>query len=159
MPLGSFSQKTGKEFFKAGYMKYNNGEYNGALADFSKAIELKYENLADVHYYSGLCNLEMKKYEDAIKEFSMELRISNRSDSVKALSYRGLAKFNMLDFQSALEDLDKAVAMNSSCVEAYKFRGDLKKAIGKIDEACTDWHKARDLGDAEAAQNFKFYCY
>jgi tetratricopeptide (TPR) repeat protein len=158
LPLISFSQKTGKDYFKDGYLKYNNSDYSGALADFAKALELKATNIGEIHFYTGLCYIETKMFDNAIKELSLQLRASNKTDSVKGLSYRGYAKSNLGDYQGALDDLDKAVSMSKTCTEAFKFRGDLNKIMGKIDEACIDWHKAGDLGDAEAVQNYKFYC-
>lgn len=158
LPFAAFSQKSGKELFKEGYLKYNNGDFNGALTDFEKALELKTYNAGQLHFYMGLCYIETKMFDNAVKEFSAQLRTSDKADSLLGLSYRGFAKSTLADYTGALEDLDKAIMMSKTCVEAYKFRGDLKRIMGKMDEACADWHNAADLGDAEAVQNYKFYC-
>jgi tetratricopeptide (TPR) repeat protein len=39
-PLTALAQHSAAEFFKSGYTKADKADYDGAIADFSKAIEL-----------------------------------------------------------------------------------------------------------------------
>lgn len=56
MPINS---QTAEEYFNNGYAKYNNYDYYGAIADFTKAIEFSpdyaeaYGNRGIAKYYLG----------------------------------------------------------------------------------------------------------
>lgn len=73
------------------------------------------------------------KYDDAIRLFGAALAVGDLSDRgrAQALSYRGLAQASKGDYQAALADLDRAVALGSAYeADAYSYRGLIKTVTG-----------------------------
>ena len=50
--------QTAKEYYNSGLEKHQNGDYYGAIADYTKAIELNPE-FAEPYYYRGLIYLQV----------------------------------------------------------------------------------------------------
>ena len=87
-------------------MKGQLGQHFVAIADFSKAIELK-PDYAIAYYNRGLAKRRLKQYADAIKDYSKATEIN--PDFVEAYYNRGIAKYYLgrtleakRDFQTAL---------------------------------------------------------
>jgi surface protein len=105
-----------------GKVKFKLGDFNSALSDFNKAIDLDTNN-AFYYFYRGAAKRELKN-----------------KNGVEA------------DFNKAIANFDKAIKANPKFANNYKFRGFAKKELGLQLEAFNDWQKAADLGDQEAAQ-------
>jgi tetratricopeptide (TPR) repeat protein len=71
--------------------------------------------------------------------------------------YRGSARFNLKDYTGAVEDMSLAIAADTLNMEAYSTRGDIYAILGKKDEGCKDWRKARELGKPNMGDKIK-YC-
>jgi tetratricopeptide (TPR) repeat protein len=71
--------------------------------------------------------------------------------------YRGSARFNLKDYNGAVEDLSLAIKSDSLNSEAYSTRGDIYAVLGKKEEGCKDWRKAMDLGKPNMGDKVK-YC-
>lgn len=67
-------------------------------------------------------------YTDAIKRFNTI--ISVKPDLLEAYYYRGLAKYNLGDYNGAKSDFNKVVELNPYYAEGYRLRG-LTKAINQ----------------------------
>ena len=69
--FSSFGQ-TAKEYFQSGYDKAENGDYYGAIADFTKAIELKPNN-ASTYYNRGLAKAKLEDFKAAIVDYNIAI--------------------------------------------------------------------------------------
>lgn len=76
----------------------------------------------------------------------------------KVLYRHAYDKARAKSFRSAVDDLDKAIAMDSAYADAYLLRGKIKVSLGENEAACKDARKAADLGNQEAAQICEQYC-
>jgi tetratricopeptide (TPR) repeat protein len=126
-------------YINRGYLKVGGSDYQGAIEDFTKVIELKptyaiaYNNRGTT--YSAIGNLEW-----AIKDFDKAIELS--PNYVVAYNNRGSAYKNKGDLDRAIKDFDKAVELNPHNADAcnnlgnvYKDKGDLNKAIKAYDKA------------------------
>ena len=92
--------------FHSGVDKYMQGDYQGAIADYTKAIEI---NPQDVGAYTnrGIAKNGLKDYQGAIADYNKALEI-NPKDAI-AYSNRGASKELLGDLKGACDDWRKAV--------------------------------------------------
>jgi hypothetical protein len=58
-----------------------------------------------------------------------------------------------------LSDFTKAIELNPEFSPAYINRGGCKYILYDVNGACSDWNKAAQLGNKEAEELKKKYCY
>ena len=107
IPLVSFGQ-TAEEYYQSGYDKDEAGDYNGAIADYTKVIELN-PNYADAYFSRGLLKFVLKDLTGAIADFTEEIELNpNYAD---AYFSRGLSKSDLKDLTGACADWKKAASL------------------------------------------------
>ena len=67
-------------------------------------------------------------------------------------------KRKLKDYTGAIADYDKAIKLNPDYVKAYNNRGLAKSSINDYNGACSDWYKAKELGDYDAIELINKYC-
>ena len=70
----SFGQ-TAEEYFNSGSDKHNLKDYNGAISDYNKAIEIN-PNLADAYLNRGVSKDELKDFNGAISDYNKAIEIN-----------------------------------------------------------------------------------
>jgi tetratricopeptide (TPR) repeat protein len=111
-----------KILFNNGNLKYKNGDAEGAIKDYDKAIALK-------------------------------------PDYYKAYNNRGIIKSSLLQqYNEAIPDFNKAIEIHPDYAEAYLGRGSSKYNIKDYTGACSDWHKAYELGNQQAKEQIDKLC-
>jgi tetratricopeptide (TPR) repeat protein len=80
-----------------------------------------------------------------------------------ALSNRGLAKMNMLDYDGALDDVNRSILLYPQNAYSYRNRGMIYTAMNKNTEGCTDFQHALKLNftskyDNEVEEFYNHYC-
>lgn len=103
----------GYQQMNIGIKKMGLGEkdYTGAIADFSKAIELDPENKY-AYYSRGTAKYELEDYIGAIADYSKAIEITPKNAS--AYYYRGLAKIKLGQKDNGCLDLSKAGELGDS---------------------------------------------
>ena len=133
------------------------GEYNKALTDLNKAIELEPEN-KDLYYYRLNYYVVIKDQDAAIKEAKHTIE-QDRDDPqgyyVLALIYNeSESYFKALTYlTTSIEKLDKGgyiiISLDGKglveLLELYKFRADIFKKLGGLDMLCEDYNTALEL--------------
>jgi glycosyltransferase involved in cell wall biosynthesis/Tfp pilus assembly protein PilF len=94
-------------YYNRGTVKVRKRDLNGALADFSRAIEL--EPHAQYYYNRGNVYFELKQYDNALTDYQQTLKINPRFD----LAYfnMGLIWLNLKQTQLACDNLAQAAAL------------------------------------------------
>ncbi|WP_051410946.1 tetratricopeptide repeat protein [Synechococcus sp. CC9616] len=93
------------QYFNQGVEKYEAGNYQGAIDDFNKAIEINPQD-ADAYNNRGGAKIELGDYQGAIDDWSKAIEI-NPKDAVAYLS-RGVARELVYDLEGACRDWRKA---------------------------------------------------
>lgn len=78
-----------------------------------------------------------------------KLTLTTPSDS-KGYFERGLAKYRLKDYTGALDDMNKAIELDSSYGQAYLYRGRCKKALKDKSGAVADFQKSLELNPDSA---------
>ena len=110
------SRSISADHYNRGLVKANSRDFNGAITDYNKAIELN-PNYAEAYKGRGWAHHGLKQYVAAIKDYSKAIEL--KPDFALAYNNRGLAKANSRDFNRAITDYNKAIELKPDYVSAY----------------------------------------
>ena len=162
--------RAAQDFYSRGYQRYTKGDLDGAIADFTQAIELS-SRLDGGHHRPGkttsefsggasnfdriavidplaaaaytdraLARCDQGDLEGAINDCNRAIAINPRLK--EAYLNRGLARYRQKDFDGALADFDRTLAINPRDAEAYNNRGNVRMARGDLAGALADFDQA-----------------
>jgi tetratricopeptide (TPR) repeat protein len=115
--------QTAEEFYEQGRKKYDAGDYQGAIVDYSEAIRFQ-PNYAEAYTECGRAKSRLEDYEGAIAEYTKA--ICFQPDNPDTYTKRGEAKRNLKDCRGAFLDFDEAIRLQPDNFNAYKARGATK---------------------------------
>jgi tetratricopeptide (TPR) repeat protein len=99
---------------------------------------------------NALWDEQGRKFADSKKAIEyLNEAIKLKPDYVEAFNNRGLAYFNLGQYQRAIEDYDNALRLKPDYVEAYNNRGVTYLLQGNNNLGCHDAQKACALGDCK----------
>ena len=144
-----------KPFFESGTARAGQGDAQGAISDFSKAIDIDPKNPL-VYAARGNAKVVIGELDDAITDFSKAIEI----DPTRRVPYinRGVAKVDKGDLEGAIADYSKVIAMDPKNITAFRNRGCALQQKGDIDGARNDFQQALQLATDEAAYQ-RFYLF
>lgn len=122
-----YTQSKSDEIYKSAKFRFDDGFYSDAVQLFSRVIEMDSTN-ENAYYFRGRAYLEMNKFDSAIDNFSMSIRLSGRSDpaSSEYFLYRGKAYAGNKEYFTAEKDYQTAIRLNPSDPEIYYADSNLK---------------------------------
>ncbi len=143
-------------FFNSAQDKFELADYEEAILDYNKALELSPTEICLVYSMRGNAKRNLGDFDGAISDQNKALDF----DSLYADGYfnRGSAKYKMRDFVGAIEDYTQVIKINPKDSDAYFNRANVKKEIGDIKSACEDWKKGAELGDEDAMKLVQEHC-
>jgi tetratricopeptide (TPR) repeat protein len=137
--------ETGIAYNDRGNARRDKNDFQGAMEDYNKAIELKYD---DAYSNRGVLRIRMNDFENAIEDFTKALQ--GISDREKAYYNRGIAKLNLEDYNGAVGDFSKAIEINPGYSDAYNNRGFVRsEKLSDFAGAMDDFNTAIGLKPAE----------
>ncbi|MBW3048528.1 tetratricopeptide repeat protein [Prochlorococcus marinus] len=142
-------------FFNRAQDKFELADYEEAILDYNKALELSPTEICLVYSMRGNAKRNLGDLDGAISDQNKALDF----DPLYADGYfnRGIAKFKKRDFDGAIEDYSQVLKINQKDSDAFFNRANVKKEIEDMKGACTDWKKAAELGDEDAAKLLEEY--
>ncbi len=121
-------------------------DINGAIADYSRAIEI-YPGYADALVNRGILKYEQGDNNGAIDDFNGALKIyPNFAD---ALYNIGNIKLRLKDYAGAIIHYNKTLEVAPGFALAYFNRGVAKYQSGNAAGACSDWRTYQQFGNHE----------
>ena len=121
---------------------HGKGDYDKAIADFTKSIEL-YAGIVDPYYYRGLAWGNKRDFDKAIADFTKTIELDPQN--AQAYYFRGLAWGTKSDYDKAIADFTKAIEIDPKYAKAYRSRGLAWDKKGYNDKANADYEKARAI--------------
>jgi len=103
-----------QSYFKWGVLKYQAGNFDGAINDFNTALGYNSDTAFSLIYsYRGISRTKMGNYSDAIEDFdkAIDIRpsdIMGYSNWIKNYFNRGVSRFYTNDLKGACEDWNKS---------------------------------------------------
>ena len=139
------------EFSQRGITRFEKNDLEGAIADFTKAIELNGQQLEFCFYFRGIALYRRGRRDEAIADLSRAITLKQHprfySDRGNMLAQKG-------DLDSALADLNKAIEIEPKYAKAYGDRGIVRLMRGEDAAAELDFRKCFEL-DATLEAQFK----
>jgi tetratricopeptide (TPR) repeat protein len=118
---GELSQENvGDTYINRGHAWYAKGDYDKAIADFTKSIEV-YPGNAEAYYNRGFAWDDKGDYDRAIADYTKAIEIEPKYAS--AYYNRGIAWDGKGDSDKAIADYTKAIEINPKHAKAYNNRG------------------------------------
>lgn len=133
------TKKGAFHYLNESQLKYNVKNYQGALSDLNKSIELN-PNYFMSYYNRGNIKLKLKDFEGSINDCNKAIEII--PNFVLAYNVRGLAKAQIKDLIGAINDFGKAIEIDNHFAPAYNARGLVKARLKDIDGSINDFDKA-----------------
>jgi tetratricopeptide (TPR) repeat protein len=125
-------------YFKRGGAQFILSQYDGAIGDFTKAIEIN-PNDAESYFFRGMSKAKLKDDVGAILDYSKAIEIDPGN------SYyfkRGVSKENLKDYRGAILDYSMAVKIEPANTEAFFHRGLSKSQLEDDRGAIVDFNIA-----------------
>jgi RNA polymerase sigma factor (sigma-70 family) len=132
--------KNARAFYERGKVRALLGQKDGAIADFTRAIELGLENSflyvdrADVFFY------DKEEYDKALADLSKAIKLDPQSAQWYGL--RGQVWRFKSDYDKAIADLNEAIRLEPESAFAHENRGAVWVARGEHDKAIADLNQA-----------------
>ncbi|MEJ1930883.1 caspase family protein [Nostoc sp. NIES-2111] len=166
-PNSSSSTISSLELYNQAFTKQNQGNNQGAIADYTRAIQINknwgtdnpdtnYYGVASAYFNRGFVHYSLGNFRPAFEDFRQAINF--RSDLAIAYYYRGLARyFSDADKKGALRDFTQGIAINKNWGEvnraanyfgkasAYFSLGDINSELGNIPEAIKNYQDAVPL--------------
>ena len=140
-------ERDAETHFKWGNVKFGQGNYRGAIADFDRAIELK-PDYAEACFFRGGAKVVLGDYDGAIADYDRAIKF--KPDKAGAYFLRGIAKRGLGDHDSSIADFDRAIKLNPDYVDAYYNRGNAKSKLDDYHGAIADFDRAIESKPDEA---------
>jgi len=142
-------------YLNRGNARSDAGDIDGALSDYSKAIELKTDK-AEAYNNRGLIFAMKNDFEAAEVDFTKALSIY--PDFASALNNRGNVRRALGDLTGAFDDYNTAIKCKPEYADAISNRGIVYFITGDTASACNDWQQAANLGSNNASNYVQQYC-
>jgi Mlc titration factor MtfA (ptsG expression regulator)/Tfp pilus assembly protein PilF len=125
------------------------GEYDKAIADYSKVLRLSDNEDAEAFCLRGVAYREQDRYHEALDDF--ERAIALCPDYARAYCERGLARIAQGEEDAGLADLDRALHIDPNDDTTYQERGQVHHERGEYKQAIRDFTEAIGLYPYDAA--------
>lgn len=134
-------------FFDRAFDKQKKGDFAGAIADYTWAIDLDPKN-ARAYNNRGEARRHRGDVEGAIADFTRAIEI----DPKHANTYynRGIARRQKGDLEGAIADYTRALELEPKNAQAYNNRGFARKQQGDLDGAIADYTRALKIDPKHA---------
>jgi tetratricopeptide (TPR) repeat protein len=147
--------QTADDYVASGTAKCSAKDYDGALVDFNKAIELKPDDAevyAVAYQMRGFVEQVKGEYDSALADYNKAIKL--KPDWAQPYFNRGFIEEARKNLDGALTDFTKAIQLKPDYSDAYAARGIVREWKGDLAGALADFSKAFQLnpGDGKLLQ-------
>jgi tetratricopeptide (TPR) repeat protein len=137
--------KEASSYNERGTAKDKNGDFDGAIADYTRAIELN-PKFSEAYYNRGLAKKHKGELDGAIADYNRVIEMNPKNPKyARAYCDRGVAKRRKGDVDGAISDYNRTIELDSKYAIAYFNRGNAKDEKGDSDAALADYNRGIEL--------------
>ncbi|CAG9313397.1 unnamed protein product [Blepharisma stoltei] len=144
-------------YYYQAIVKYLRNKFSEALEDVKLTIDKAEDNIAEHYVLRGLCHAGLKKYQDALQDFTIAIQLNE--ELYYAYSYRGRVAYLEDDTDLAYSDFQKHIAGCPNDPLAHMLAGNLLMSTGSYDDAISAYNNALALKFSCEATYQKAKCY
>ncbi|MEM9325476.1 MAG: tetratricopeptide repeat protein [Bacteroidota bacterium] len=148
-------------YYARGLAYYRSEDFETARKDFSKAVEMDPKQ-ANYYYYLGSIYQKLGDLEQSTSHYQLAIERNSDSymkiDEVNALSHMGVNHIKQKSFDKAIGVFDQLIEKDPDNKSAYLNRGIAEGSLRRVDEACRDFARAKELGSTAASTYSQRYC-
>lgn len=134
------------DLLQQGGEKYKKGDYQGAIADYTKALQLNPKS-AQAYNYRGNARLNLRDKQGAIDDYNQAIKLAPKS--ADAYNNRGDGRSALGDNQGAITDYNQAIQIDPYYAKAYANRGSARYSLGDRQDALADLQQAATLAQQQ----------
>lgn len=127
---------------KQGKLCYQNGDFNGAISEHTRALSVDSENV-EAYRSRGLAYSKKGDHDSAIADYDQALRLE--PDHAETYNYRGTAYWTKGAAEQAIADFSAAIRLNRNYALAFRNRGSAYRKKDAYDLAIADYSEALRL--------------
>ena len=137
-----------KMYYDRGFVKHMLLDYESAIEDFNKAIEIK-PNYMLAYFYRGAAKGELKNYNEAIEDWNKVIEID--PDNAKSYRNKGIIKMrrdeykDLKDYFGAISDFSQAIEIRPKELRNYFYRAAVFILLEDYESAISDFTKIISL--------------
>ena len=139
------------EFSQRGIARFEKNDLDGAIADFTKAIELNGQQLEFCLYFRGIALYRRGRLDEAITDLSKAITLKQHP---RFYGDRGNMLARRSELDGAMADLNRAIELEPKFAKAYGDRGLVRLMRGEDTAAELDFSKCFEL-DKTLESQFK----
>jgi tetratricopeptide (TPR) repeat protein len=136
------STKTEQEWFNQGLQQANQGDLEGAIASWDKALEIN-PFLSQGWHNRGSALSNLGRLHEAINSFDRAILLN--ADDLEAWNSKGNALYGLEQWEKAITCWDKGLKLQPNYYQGWYNRGSALDKLGKIKEAITSYRKALEI--------------
>jgi tetratricopeptide (TPR) repeat protein len=129
-------QVKARKYLKEAYDHFERGEFEQALADANRAIDVD-SDYGPAYAYRGNAHLYLGDPQQAILDCDRAIELD--PDYGMSYAIRGYAYSNMSDFERAIEDCSKAIELAPGHWQIYASRGCAYFELGHYEDAISTY--------------------
>ena len=133
---------------------FGAGDYKGAIASYTKVIELDSKNVL-AYVTRGASYANLGKFQEAFNDSDRAIKLDPDTEYATAFITRGAACNNLGKYKQAIKDFNMVLKMNPKNHDAYLGRGASYSHLGDYKKAVEDWKTAAKMGSAMARSILK----
>jgi tetratricopeptide (TPR) repeat protein len=138
---------TANAYSNRGLLRYQKGDYTGAIDDFNRALRIK-PSLALAYLNRAAALNATGDPAAALKDLDKAIALDK--DLFQAYNNRGMLNLDAGNHKAALADLNRAVELNDKVADTFYYRGTTQLALTNFDAAIADYDRAIKLDPTSA---------
>ena len=133
---------TSRDYFERGHTRYDKGDLDGAIEDFTRSIELE-PGVANVWLCRGVARNARKDLDGALADVTRAIELE--PGNVTAWLDRGSVRRSKGDLPGALADTSHAIELHPERAQPWTNRGVLRVESGDLDGGIADYSRSIEL--------------